>query len=120
VLRRHLRRRPSSNPFERFGAALGRELPGLLEGDAQRYHDYAFANVRMAGAAFEICASAVRWLYGEEAWRASDAMLRIVDGCKVLSFKLARRRAFDPEPAVAELAAAWDEAQAALDDVAAR
>jgi hypothetical protein len=120
VLRRHLHRRPSTNPFERFGAALGRELPGLLEGDAQRYHDYAFANVRMAGAAFEICASAVRWLYGEEAWRASDAMLRIVDGCKVLSFKLARRRAFDPEPAVAELAAAWDEAQAALDDVAAR
>jgi hypothetical protein len=119
VLRKHLSRRPRSNPFERFGAALGRELPALLEGDAQRYHDYAFANVRMAGAAFEICASSVRWLYGADAWRASDAMLRIVDGCKVLSFKLARRRAFDPAPPIADLAAAWDEAQAALDAVAA-
>jgi hypothetical protein len=120
LLRKHLRRRPQSNPFTRFGAALGRDLPDLLEGDQQRYHEYTFANVRMAGAAFELCASAVRWLHGEDAWRASDALQRIVDGCKVLSFKLARRRAFDPEPLVADLAAAWDDAQAALDAVAAR
>jgi hypothetical protein len=119
LLRSHLARRPRTNPFVRFAGALERDLPGLLEGDVGRYHDYAFATVRMAGSAFEICASTVRWLYGEDAWRASDAMLRIVDGCKVLSFKLARRRAFDPEPAVAELATAWDEAQAALDDLAA-
>jgi hypothetical protein len=120
LLRKHLRRRPQSNPFARFGAALGRDLPDLLEGDQERYHEYTFANVRMAGAAFELCASAVRWLHGEDAWRASDAMQRIVDGCKVLSFKLARRRAFDSEPLVADLAAAWDDAQAALDAVAAR
>jgi hypothetical protein len=33
----------------------------------------------------------------------------------VLSFKLARRRAFEPQAAIAELAAAWDAAFAALD-----
>ena len=33
----------------------------------------------------------------------------------MLSFRLARQRAFDPEPAIAELAAAWDETFAALD-----
>ena len=40
----------------------------------------------------------------------------IVDGCKTLSFKLARRREFDPAPAIAALAAAWEEAFAELDD----
>jgi hypothetical protein len=119
LLRRHLARRPRTNPFVRFGAALERDLPGLLEGDAQRYHDYAFATVRMAGAAFEICASHLRWLERDDAPAAAEPLLRIVDGCKVLSFKLARRRSFDPEPAVAELAAAWDEAQAKLDDAVA-
>ena len=73
----------------------------------------------MAGSAFEIGASYARWLLGEEGWAPSDALLRIVDGCKVLSFKLARRRAFDPQPYVAELAAAWDEAMTALDDAVA-
>jgi hypothetical protein len=54
-------------------------------------------------------------MLGEAAAPATAAMKRIVDGCKILSFKLARRRAFDPEPAIVELAAAWDETFAALD-----
>jgi hypothetical protein len=43
-------------------------------------------------------------------------MGRIVEGSKVLSFKLARRRQFDPGPAIAELASAWEDALAALED----
>jgi hypothetical protein len=115
LLRRQLARRPRTNPFVRFGEALGRDLPGLLEGDAAQYHAYAFATVRMAGAAFEICASHARWLLGQDGDGAVEPLLRIVDGCKVLSFKRARRRPFDPEPALADLAAAWEEAQAAFD-----
>jgi hypothetical protein len=118
LLRRHAARRPATNPFARFGGALARDLPGLLEGDAQRYHDYAFATVRMVGSAFEICASYLRWLAGDAAAPAEEPLRRIVDGCKVLSFKLARRRPFDPEPALAELAAAWEEAAAAIDVLA--
>src|SRR5262249_12851564 len=45
----HLARRPATNPFERFGAALERDLPTLLEGEPEQYHAYAFATVRMAG-----------------------------------------------------------------------
>jgi hypothetical protein len=45
------------------------------------------------------------------------AFERVVDGCKTLSFKLARRRMFDPEPAVAAAAAAWQEAQERLDAI---
>jgi hypothetical protein len=118
LLPRHLARRPRTNPFERFGEALGRDLPLLLEADQAHYHAYAFATVRMAGSAFEIAASYADWLLAEQAAPAVEPLLRIVDGCKVLSFKLARRRPFEPEAAVAELAAAWDEAQAALDAVA--
>jgi Domain of unknown function (DUF1839) len=115
LLAEHLARRPQPNPFARFGEQLQADLPRLLEGDAATYHDYAFATVRMVGSAFEVGASHVDWLLGGHGAGACAAMRRIVDGCKALSFKLARRRAFDPQPAVGELAAAWDEAFAALD-----
>jgi hypothetical protein len=114
LLRAHVARRPGENPFERFGAQLAADLPRLLEGDAQAYHDYAFATVRMVGSAFEAGASHVSWVLGEDAPNATEAMGRIVEGCKLLSFKLARRRAFDPEPALTELSRAWEETFAAL------
>ncbi len=118
LTRGHLARRPPDNPFERFGAQLEADLPELLEGDAAGYHDYAFATVRMAGSAFEVCAAHVDWLLGEDQRGvvASRALHRIVDGCKALSFKLARRRPFDPLPVVSELAGAWEEALTTLDD----
>ena len=116
LLRGHLARRPATNPFARFGERLGRDLPGLLAGDHDEYHAYAFATVRMAGSAFEVAAAHADWLFGPTP--AAEPLARIVEGCKVLSFRLARRRAFDPEPIVAELAAAWDEATARLDDAA--
>jgi hypothetical protein len=116
LLRRNLDRRPATNPFVRFGAQLERDLPRLLEGDAADYHAYAFATVRMAGSAFEAAASHVDWLIGAAGAPARHALAEIVEGCKALSFRLARRRPFEPEPAITALAAAWDEAQARLDD----
>ena len=116
LLAEHLASRPAPNPFARFGEQLASDLPRLLEGDHAAYHDYAFATVRMVGSAFEVGASHVEWLLGDRGTPAAEAMGRIVDGCKILSFKLARRRPFDPEPAVAELADAWGEAFVTLDD----
>jgi hypothetical protein len=115
LLRTHLERRPKGNPFERFAAQLGEELPELLAGDAQAYHDYAFATVRMLGSAFEVGASYSDWLLGERGADAAAAMGRIVETSKVLSFRLARRREFDPQPYLVEMAGAWDEAMTALD-----
>jgi hypothetical protein len=115
LLLEHAARRPQPNPFTRFGEQLAADLPRLLEGDHAAYHDYAFATVRMVGSAFEVGASHVSWLLGADAEAAAAAMARIVEGSKTLSFKLARRRMFDPEPAIAELASAWDEAFTALD-----
>lgn len=116
LLRAHFAHRPETNPFERFGAQLARELPALLEGDAARFHDYAFATVRQAGSAFEAARSHVAWSIGDRGAKGCAALAQIVEGCKALSFRLARRRAFEPEPAIAELAAAWDEAMVRLDE----
>ncbi|MGB2875127.1 MAG: DUF1839 family protein [Gaiellaceae bacterium] len=115
LLRRHLERRPATNPFERFGEQLSVALPELLEGEAADYHAYAFATVRMAGSAFEISASHLDWLLGEQASATVESFRRIVEGSKMLSLKLARRRDFDTGPAIAALAGAWDEGMAALD-----
>jgi len=124
LLRRHLALRPATNPFVRFGAALERELPALREGDPALYHAYAFATVRMVGSGFELLSAEVEWLFGAGGSEsgaggpASDAvaaMGEIVDGCKLLSLKLARRRAFDPAPVIDSLAAAWERATGGLD-----
>jgi len=115
MLRAQAARRPSDNPFDRFGAGLAVELPNLLAGDAQRYHDYAFATVRMVGSAFEVGASHVEWVLGEAGAVAAARMREIVAGSKALSFKLARRREFDPAPAVETLADAWSAGFTELD-----
>jgi hypothetical protein len=115
LLRRHLEKRPEDNPFERFGSQLAAELPALLDGSLDDYHAYAFATVRMAGSGFEIAADHAEWLFGSrEAEPAAAAMREIVDGCKALSFRLARRRPFEVRPLVASLAAAWERAMEAL------
>jgi hypothetical protein len=115
LLRGHLERRPRANPFERFGAQLSVDLPELLEEGLDRYHAYAFATVRMVGAAFELASSYAEWLFGEEAVAATEAMQEIVDGCKALGFRLARRRPFDPAGTIEGLASAWSAAIAALE-----
>ena len=116
TLRRHLAHRPTSNPFERFGAQLQRELPSLLERGLEDYHAYAFATVRMAGSAFEVAADHAAWLFGAGAAEVQRAMGAIVDGCKALSFRLARRRAFDPAPSIEVMAGAWERAMSGLRD----
>jgi hypothetical protein len=115
VTAHHLARRPATNPFTRFGAALERDLPALLDGDDAGYHAYAFATVRMAGAGFELLGAHVRWLLGEQGEAVVAATDEIVAGSKLLSLKLARRRAFDPAPVVDGLAAAWERVAGGLD-----
>jgi hypothetical protein len=116
-LRHHLARRPTENPFLHFGRQLELELPTLLDGSLEAYHAYAFATVRMVGAAFELATSATEWLYGPLGADAVEAMTRIVDGCKLLGFRLARRRAFDPQPVIETMTESWSEAIGALVEV---
>jgi hypothetical protein len=117
LLRQNLERRPATNPFVRFGEQLEADLPRLLEGDAGDYHAYAFATVRMAGSAFEVAGSHLEWLLGDTGAPCCRALARIVEGCKTLSFRLARRREFEPGETIATLAGAWTEAQSRLDEI---
>lgn len=114
LLAGHLAVRPAGNPFARFAVGLERDLPALLAGAAEDYHAYAFATVRMVGAGFELIGAHARWLLGDDV-AAAAACDRIVAASKLLSLKLARRRAFDPGPVLAEMAQAWEDAVGGLD-----
>lgn len=118
ALWRQLNYKPARNPWLLFGERLTRDLPELLAGTDSTYHAYAFATVRQCGAAFESAQSFVDWLAapsGIHGGLASDALARQVAGAKALLFRLARRRAFDPAPAIQELAAGWETAITALE-----
>lgn len=118
LLREHLACKPRRNPWLAFGERLSADLPALLAGTDAAYHAYAFATVRQCGAAFELAGSFVEWLSGgsgAQARCAIEAFERQVSGAKALLFRLARRRAFDPAPAIAPLAAGWEAATAALE-----
>lgn len=114
-LRRHLAHRPASNPFMRFSAQLQQELPRLLDGDAEDYHAYAFATVRMAGSGFEVAAAHVEWLLGADGEESAQAFAEVVAGCKALGFRLARRRPFEPEEHLTPLAKSWERAMECVD-----
>lgn len=120
-LRRELTYRPVRNPWLAFGERLSRDLPALLAGNEADYHAYAFATVRQCGAAFEAAQSFVDWLYDPPcpaSTAASQALSREVAGAKALLFKLARRRSFDPAPAIHQLARDWELGMESLDALA--
>jgi hypothetical protein len=110
----HYARRPERNPFLAWGEQLKQDLPRLLAGAPQDYHEYAFVTVRMVGSAFELLADHVQWVLGAHGAEAGEAFRAIVEGSKTLSFRLARRRPFDPEPGVQVLAEAWGRGMDAL------
>jgi hypothetical protein len=115
ALDEHRRRRPAINPFVRFTERLPGDVADLVGRDDGAYHDYAFATVRMAGAAFELTGAHVRWALGEDGEVAAKACDGIVMACKRLSFKLARRRPFDARPLGDELVLGWAALMAQLD-----
>jgi hypothetical protein len=107
TLRRNLLHRPADNPIERFGVALASALPALREGDLEDYHAYAFATVRILGSGFEALGSYVEWLFGPDGADAAEPIAEVVDASKALSFRLARRREFEPQELLARLSDGW-------------
>ncbi len=118
TLRRNLLHRPGDNPVLRFAATLERVLPALREGDLAAYHAYAFATVRILGSGFEALGSYAEWLFGESGHPATAPIADVVEASKALSFRLARRREFDPRELVERLAGGWARALEALTELA--
>lgn len=122
LLRRHLARRPVTNPFTRFAERFALDLPQLQANGLPYYHAWAFAGIRQAGSAFDLAAANLRWQtnFGWPAFtQAADCFQAIAQGNKALILKGARAvnsgRTFDPAPLVSDLALAWDRGMGILD-----
>jgi Domain of unknown function (DUF1839) len=115
LLKRHFDRRPLTNPFLRFGRRFGQDLPELQAGGLPRYHAWAFASVRQAGAAFELVGANLRWQAGfgnPGLIAAADCFEAISQANKALILKGARAvnsgRPLDASPLISEMTLAWD------------
>jgi hypothetical protein len=101
LLRRHLARRPATNPVQRFRQDFPLHMQRLLA-EPERFHEYAFATFRQLGANFQLLAAHLDWLRqrGVSGLReARDAATRISADAKAMQFKVARiaaRGRFDP------------------------
>ena len=76
------------------------------------YHRWAFAGVRQLGAAFELAALHLRWLFvASPPQDAIDAFEGIAQGSKTLILKAARAvnsgKPLDARPMLDEMAADW-------------
>ena len=95
----------------------------MREGGLDRYHAWAFASVRQAGAAFELAAAHLRYHvgFGMSGLRPSAELFdAIAQGNKTLILKAARAvnsgRPLDAGPLFAEMAQAWDRGMVLLQD----
>lgn len=79
LLRQHFVWRPRSNPFSRFAARLALDLPGMRAQGLEHYHQWAFASVRQAGAAFELLGAHLRWLASQGYPELADPAERFED-----------------------------------------
>ena len=105
LLRVNLARLPRANPFRGYASRFADDLEQLSGSPLERFHRYAFANFRQAGAAFELAGAYLRWLQtngerGLEPIAAACDMIATTN--KALQFKTARavgtRRPFDASP----------------------
>ena len=89
LLRQHLTQRPRHNPFTAWRHIFAQQIDELHL-KPERFNDYAFHFPRLAGSNFEILASHVNWLAGDELLAVSKACQNIGQTAKVLQFRLAR------------------------------
>lgn len=121
LVRRHLARVPTRNPFPAFRAAFEADLPWLLASEIDVFHAYSFATLRQYGACFELAATYLGWLGARGLGGlepAREAFSQISRETKALQFQLARamarRRAIDLSPLDA-MGASWAQAMQDLD-----
>ncbi len=123
VLRRHLCRLPTENPFNKFKARFAADLQWLAGASLEMFHQYSFATLRQFGASFECAATYLKWLeehHVDGLENATSGFIALSIGAKTLQFQLARaiarRKPLDLAP-VDELAGTW---QATTDGLAKR
>ena len=68
----------------------------------------------MVGSSFELLSDHVDWCLGADGAPAAAAFREIVEATKVLSFRMARRRSFNPARTLATMTGAWEQAMDSL------
>ncbi len=121
LLQQHFKNRPHTNPFSRFAQRLLHDRDALQTSTLSRYHAWAFASIRQAGAAFELAAAHLRWLAG---WgypglgEAAECFDSISAANKTLILKGARAvnsgRALDATELLASMEEAWESGMALI------
>ena len=125
LVAKYLKRRPATNPIERFRERFELELPSLQQIGLEHYHAWAFAATRQLGAAFELAALNLRWLAADGAADAAalegaaDAFDEIASLNKAFILKGARlvmnKRPFGDGAMFDAMSAAWLRGMAQLD-----
>ncbi len=120
--RRHLRRRPQSNPVRRFQQRFERDLANLQDKGLDHYHAWAFGTIRQLGAAFELAALNLKWLSAQGSTgleTAAAAFETLSTTNKTFILKGARainsRKPFDGTSLFDAMAGAWESGLQALD-----
>lgn len=93
LLRRHLLKVPTANPFEKFKTRFEADLAWLGEEGLEAFHAYSFATLRQFGACYELAATYLEWV--EEKTKKPlgapiAAFTNLATGAKALQFQLAR------------------------------
>jgi hypothetical protein len=111
ILARDWTRRPAENPIRKFQAVFAEQAQGLVGRPMEAFHDFAFHNLRLLGANYDLLGAGLDWLFDGQDIRASACAL-IAESAKAAQFQLARavaRRKFDTLAASLDPAAdAWD------------
>lgn len=111
LLRKHVARRPATNPVTRFGESIAGDLARLQGEGLPIYHAWAFATIRQLGAAMELLALHLAWRGDEAARAAASELDKVNHSAKTLILKGARavnaKRALDAAPLFEEMAGAW-------------
>jgi hypothetical protein len=119
---RHLKRRPHTNPVQRFQERFERDLPAMQDKGLAFYHAWAFGTIRQLGAAFELAALNLKWLSdnGTEGLEPATAAFEgLAAANKTFILKGARatnsRKPFDGAALFDAMAGSWESGLGALD-----
>jgi hypothetical protein len=91
LLASHLERLPDQNPIVSHERLFEAHVPDFM-GDLERFHAYSFASLRQCGAAWELAAHYVRWLFpgDREAAAAAAELDLLAEAAKSTILQLAR------------------------------
>ncbi len=125
LLRRHLARRPQSNPLLAYQQDFAAHMIALANRDEAYFHLYAFNTLRQMGANFELLGAHLAWL-GEQGILQTQALHVACAACETLSSggktlqfqvarAVARRRFAELEKGLDPLVSAYDTLMQELD-----